>query len=245
MNINDRQKALEKIKRCLALSQSANEHEAAAAMRQARFLMDKWQVTDNDIDLLDITESSTRAGSVSRPAEWEANLAVIVANTMQCQAVFVSKHCLGKGGLARVGEWNFVGVDPSPEIATYAFQVLSRQIRKARTHYIKTNLKRVKIAANKTRRADLFCDGWIDTASRLILDLSANSPATMRRIEQYMAKKHQNLKDLKTTDRNAGRNFGERDFNDHAAGQEAGRDAQLNRGMSGKKQPLIGQGATL
>jgi len=240
MNMNDRKKALEKIKRCLALSQSANEHEAAAAMRQARLLMDKWQVTDNDIDLLDITEASTRAGSTTRPAEWEANLAVIVAKTMQCQAIFVSKKCIGATGFTRVGEWNFVGVDPSPEIATYAFQVLSRQIRKARTDYIKTALKRVKVTANKTRRADLFCDGWIDTASRLILDLSASNPATTKRVDQYMSRQHQNLKDLKTTDRNAGRNFGERDFNDHAAGKVAGKSAQLNRGMSGERQKAIG-----
>jgi hypothetical protein len=240
MNINDRQKALDKIKRCLALGQSANEHEAAVAMRQARVLMDKFQITDNDIALLDITEASTRAGSTIRPAEWEANLAVIVAKTMQCQAIFVSKKCIGAMGLTRIGEWNFVGVDPSPEIATYAFSVLSRQIRKARTDYIKTALKRVKVAANKTRRADLFCDGWIDTASRLIVDLSASNPATMARVDQYMARQHQNLKDLKTTDRNAGRNFGERDFNDHAAGRAAGQSAQLNRGMGGERQKVIG-----
>lgn len=240
MNTNDRKKALEKIKRCLALSKSANEHEAAVAMRQARMLMDKWQITDNGVDMLDIVESSSRAGSTTRPADWEANLALVVAKIMQCQTIFVSKICIGAQGLTRVGEWNFIGVDPSPEIATYAFAVLNRQIRKARTEYMKNALKRVKITANKTRRADLFCDGWIDTASSLLLDLYSPNTHTMQRIDQYIAQKHQNLKDLKTTDRNAGRNFGERDFNDHAAGRAAGQSAQLNRGMSGERQKVIG-----
>ena len=34
----DKQKVLEKIKKCLALGESANEHEAAQAIRQAQIL---------------------------------------------------------------------------------------------------------------------------------------------------------------------------------------------------------------
>ena len=37
----DKQAVLEKIKQCLALSKSANEHEAAQAMKQAQALMKK------------------------------------------------------------------------------------------------------------------------------------------------------------------------------------------------------------
>ena len=40
----DKEKALDKIKKCLALSRSANEHEAAQALKHAQALMDKYGV---------------------------------------------------------------------------------------------------------------------------------------------------------------------------------------------------------
>ena len=40
----NKQKALEKIKKCLALSKSANEHEAAQALKQAQALMRLHQI---------------------------------------------------------------------------------------------------------------------------------------------------------------------------------------------------------
>ncbi|PIA66345.1 hypothetical protein CDR19_15110, partial [Ectopseudomonas toyotomiensis] len=39
----DRKKALDKVKKCLALANSSNPNEAAAAMRQARAMMEKYQ----------------------------------------------------------------------------------------------------------------------------------------------------------------------------------------------------------
>lgn len=45
----DRAKILDKIKKCLALSKSPNEHEAAAALRQAQKLMERHGITERDI----------------------------------------------------------------------------------------------------------------------------------------------------------------------------------------------------
>lgn len=44
--MSERNKVLDKIRKCLALSTSSNEHEAAAALRQARKLMDAHGITD-------------------------------------------------------------------------------------------------------------------------------------------------------------------------------------------------------
>ena len=43
------EKILDKIKKCLALASSANEHEAAAALRQAQKLMQAHGLTDQDV----------------------------------------------------------------------------------------------------------------------------------------------------------------------------------------------------
>lgn len=44
-----RSKALDKIRKCLALSKSPNEHEAAAALRQAQALMKKFGLEEDDV----------------------------------------------------------------------------------------------------------------------------------------------------------------------------------------------------
>ena len=46
---NDHDKILDKIKKCLALSSSSNEHEAAIALRQAQKLMELHGISDIDV----------------------------------------------------------------------------------------------------------------------------------------------------------------------------------------------------
>ena len=52
----DKEKILDKIKKCLALSKSANEHEAAQALKQAQALMEKHEVNAVDIALSEVSE---------------------------------------------------------------------------------------------------------------------------------------------------------------------------------------------
>ena len=52
----DKQKVLEKIKKCLALGESANEHEAAQAIRQAQILMKKYGISEMEVELSAVTE---------------------------------------------------------------------------------------------------------------------------------------------------------------------------------------------
>lgn len=47
----NKSQAIEKIKKCLRLSKSANEHEAAQALKQAQILMQKFGITDIDVHL--------------------------------------------------------------------------------------------------------------------------------------------------------------------------------------------------
>jgi len=52
----DHSKALDKIKKLLRLAASDNPHEAAAAMRQARALMEKYRLEESDIQLSEVFE---------------------------------------------------------------------------------------------------------------------------------------------------------------------------------------------
>ena len=59
----DKQKVLEKIKKCLALGESANEHEAAQAIRQAQILMKKYGISEMDVELSAVTEKGVACAS--------------------------------------------------------------------------------------------------------------------------------------------------------------------------------------
>lgn len=207
---------IRKIKACLALGKSSNEHEAAAALRQAQKLMQAHGITGFDINTADIEEATAKAGASSRPSIWENNLAGKTADAFGCVIIFAP----GFGS----GNWLFVGAGPAPEIARYAFDVLYRQAKRARSAHIKAALKRCK-PANRTRRADLFSEGWVSTAMSL-LEAFTESADRRTTIAGYIEHQYK-TEPLKAHDRNAGRNLTEREFGDFAAGRHAGRDAKL------------------
>jgi uncharacterized protein YoaH (UPF0181 family) len=45
----ERAKVVERIRKCMALARSSNEHEAAVAMRQARSLMAQYRIFPNEL----------------------------------------------------------------------------------------------------------------------------------------------------------------------------------------------------
>lgn len=230
--MNERDKIIDKIKKCLALSASSNEHEAAAALRQAEKLMAAHGVSDLDMLAAEAEECRTKAGAGRHPAGWETMLANTVGRAFGCRVIFATAGFSRATGSYRAhGEWCFVGTGASPEIAQYAFAVLLRQIQRARTEHIKTRLKRCK-TATKTRRADLYCEGWVLAVASTVTAF-ATGEQQLAAIEAYIEKRHTSLTDLKSRDRNAGRNLREHEHTDYLAGNLAGRDAQINRGVGG------------
>lgn len=226
----DKQTAIEKIRKCLALATSANEHEAATALRQAQALMRKYGVEDGDILMAEVSEAKVKAGAKAKPVKWESQLSSAVAVAFGCRKIFVQEW--------KAGYWTFIGCGPAAEIATYAFTVLMRQLRKARSVYQQTHCKRL-VPASRTRRADLFCEAWVAAVRRQI-EAFAGTPANEEALETYMAKEYADLGSLVPRDRQAGKNLRSGDVDARLAGWNAGREAQLNHGVDNK--PLaIGQ----
>lgn len=64
----DKAKVLEKIKKCLALSQSANENEAAQALKQAQALMRQYSIIDIEVELSAVTETGAALREFYREA---------------------------------------------------------------------------------------------------------------------------------------------------------------------------------
>lgn len=61
-----RERALEKIKKCLALAESTNPNEAESALRQARKLMEKYQLEMSDVDSSRADEYVHQVGKATR-----------------------------------------------------------------------------------------------------------------------------------------------------------------------------------
>lgn len=230
--MTDREKILDKIKKCLALSASSNEHEAEAALRQARKLMELHGISDQDVQAAGAAEHRQRAGAKTTPSNWETRLASRIGDAFGCRVIF------SNGTFTRQAAWLYIGCGAAPEVAGYAFEVLHRQCKRAREQYIKTRLKRCR-PGTKTRRADLFCEGWVSSVVGKI-DVFAGTDAQRDAIEAHVATRFPALRRLNSRDRNGDRSLRDHEYNDLIAGSHSGRDAELNRGVGGEQQRQIG-----
>jgi hypothetical protein len=82
------------------------------------------------------------------------------------------------------------------------------------------------------KRADLFCEGWVIEATKLVSDLNPNKEK-MEQIQAYVQQKH-NVRNSEPTDRNKKTNTNtDRAQNDLHAGRQAGKTAKLKNAMNG------------
>lgn len=234
--MTDREKIIDKIKKCLALSASSNEHEAATALRQACKMMEAHGVSDVEIQAADASEHHQRAGAQRTPSNWETRLASRIADAFGCRIVFAPAVFL----IRPSASWVYIGCGAAPEVAGYAFEVLHRQCKRAREQYIKARLKRCK-PGTKTRRADLFCEGWVGVAIDKVEAFAGNEQQSAA-IEAYVATNYPALGNLNSRDRNGDRSLRDHEYSDFMTGRLSGRDAELNRGVGGEQQRQIAEG---
>jgi hypothetical protein len=221
----DQSKAIEKIKKLLRLAASDNPHEAAAAMRQARALMDKYRLEEMDVALSEVQECACHSGSKIKPVRWEASLAGCVKSAYACEFLF----------MAGVGEWRFIG--EFAEVASYTMTVLLRQVRQARRTFISDKLRRCK-TATKTKRADVFCDGWVYQVRKQVMAFAGSDCPSQAAIA-YMLKHHPNTTQSTPTDRNTANQLSNRAVTDSMHGILAASDVRLNHGVKGQEQQRL------
>lgn len=186
-------KILSKIKKCLALSNSPNPHEAAVAMSQAQALMRKYGVDAHHVVMSEVGEASTKSRTMARdkPTHWEALLVATVGRAFGCKVVM--NRCLYPKeirGHVNEGEFVFIGQKTQAEIAAYTAEVLSRKCKAARQKWIAETLNGLGVAkggkAKVTRMGNLFAEGWVYGIDQLVTDF-ANPPEIEQVIEQRMA----------------------------------------------------------
>lgn len=226
MSNQDKKRILDKIIRCLALSKSSNEHEAATALRQAHAMMKQHNISMDDVKFADIKFQRSSTRTARNPALYLAHLADMIAELFGCKMYLGN----GEGKLEYAAVFCFVGLEMHSTIASYSHDSLARQLKQARLEYMRTELKRVRLTKNKTARADAFCHGWVATVERLVSKLVP--PTTDMAMIEYVMNRELTLKTKNPVDR-VSKNRAASASDDFYNGIVAGKDAKLHHAMDG------------
>lgn len=221
----DKATAIDKIRKCMALSTSAEPHEAAAALRQAQKLMEQFQVDHSELLVAGVTEQWARSCATRVPPRWEVALASLVARSFCCEIIFTRR--LNGPGTAILGGYALIGAAPAPEVAAYTFKVLARQLKAARVRYIQVALKRHR--KNRVAAADQFCVGWVYAVRGLVAAM-APTAAQVLAIDAYKRVNYAETSKLAPSNRQLS---GPRATEHGAIGFIVGQQAQLHRGVGG------------
>lgn len=232
------EKYLAKIKKLLNLARrSTNSNEAANALSQAQALMRKHNLGEIDIDLMEIDRASSK-GAPSQARKIPAFMNSLA--NMICSAFGVDCYHQFKRDFLSSGQRTvvFYGPNERPEIAAYAFDVLSRQLVKARREFTAKMRRNIK-PSTKIARADLFCEGWVDGAYSII-DFYQASESEKTLMTAYFNRMNDEMEFKESILRAAKQCRGGDDASD--AGYRAGKQAQLHQAVHGQGGSLVGIG---
>lgn len=164
-----RERIIRKIQRCLDLSKSSNEHEAAAALRQAKKLMQLHRLTETDVQLSAVGKAFSGKAK-ARLSRWERHLGTTVARAFNCECILWYDDAPRHRQKIRV---LLIGMSPAQEIAKYAYDTLRTKAATARRQYIK-NLKAAhqnKGATHETR-GNHFAEAWVGQVYRKLIAIA-------------------------------------------------------------------------
>lgn len=172
------------------LSSSSNEHEAAMALKQMQAMMKKHSVSESNVLAFDVNESEDEASTKGKPKAWVWDLHRSIAQALDCKSYLRGLRSNNKTKLV------FVGSGSSPEVASYAFDVLYRKILDDRKRYLKHDIGHIQSSKLKTKMADAYCEGWVNSAYRKARNLNP-CKETMQKIQAYEETKMDLGKSLK------------------------------------------------
>lgn len=236
------ERVIRKIKRCLALSKSSNENEAATAMRQAQALMREYRLTEIDVRLSDVGEVESESSRPKRRPTWDKQLGTIVGKAFGVRSFSRRQWCKATSRI--IERELYVGVTPAPQIAMYAYEALLTKLKAARRDYV------AQVRSGKQRSdyspetaGDHFALAWVSAVYDKIHEL------VPRGEEDLAIGQHSTGRDLMAVEAQdqalieqflSGREIGkarksrevELDLNAQIAGLLAGQRVELNPGMA-------------
>lgn len=122
----DREEAIDKIRKCLALSDSPNENEARTALLMARKLMASYKIEENELNVVRNDEPEVRLSSVTYTTirdNWMPNLMRMFSKRFCCECFSNREY----GQKTRTA--SFVGLPSDVDVCVRAFEYTVAVIR--------------------------------------------------------------------------------------------------------------------
>lgn len=213
---------LKKVRQCLALAkQATNEHEAAAAMRQAQNLMRKHKISESDIDFSYVQHERVET-DCKKVVSYHAALLHLIKRVFGVRFVVDMKP-------DGTFEASFIGINPQAELAKYCYEVLWSKLKQTRQEYVKQQPKQCK-RATKVARGDRFAEGWVFGIARTVEEFALSEKETSI-IERYMAQEFPDLSSSSPLKRGKKANTKKAVLD----GIAAGRQESLHRPVNGQE----------
>ncbi|MBN0215785.1 DUF2786 domain-containing protein [Pseudomonas aeruginosa] len=227
----DQDRILGKIKKCLEMAKGrgSNPNEAEIALRHAHKLMEAYNLEMGAVLASMAGEARVPAGSDGKPPAWRVRLAQVCCYAFGTHLIICTSYFKSASFL-------FVGCAAAPELTGYAYQVLERQLQKARKDYLSTQ-KRCK-RSTKVVRGDAFAHGWIEPVYAKVDQFAGVDDNIADAIQAYMAKHHADVGKFEMKRRK----LKARDEVASEAGYAAGRRARLHQGIGHQAVARLTQG---
>lgn len=186
----ERQKVLRRLKKILALSESSEPGEAAAALHQANALMEKFGLNAVDVEFSSVEEATTALNSADL-TRTENALIGIVAAALGISVLISHVHRIhadrarGRRPKASV---IFIGESYKAQIAVYAFETLRRKLKKDLKTCMKDLLERSIPNAEQrkgftlsTKQREAYAYAWCQAVRSKVQALAPVVPESVKR----------------------------------------------------------------
>lgn len=221
-------KIIDKICKCLRLSESGNPNEAALALRQATGMMQKYGISDAQVLAADVTESVTQAGERYNPPFWVLALANLVADAFQCRNLISRQY-------GRRPEFRFIGLGFKSEVATYSYTVLHRYLARAIEEFqisVKDSCTQDQLASQ--RRIEVFAQAWLFRVGRTVSEFIGDN-TDKEVIDKYIQEKYGETCELTGEPMDTQ----DADYSDIMSGMQAANEVELYRSVAQFIQPEL------
>lgn len=165
--MDTQKRIIDRIRKLLNLSESVNEHEAAAAAAKAQSLLAEYNLTISDIpeDGPGCIASTSEAKTRVRLEEWAFILAARAAKAFSCDYYHSSR-----------GRTVFVGVGADAEVCAWTFSYLYRALLRMASAYMGDRQGRGSTIDGRIRAS--YLTGAVDVIGRRLQRQAKETPTT-------------------------------------------------------------------
>lgn len=166
----DQDRIIERIRKLLRLSESANPYEAALAAERVQQMLSEYNFTMDSIGCDAETTSARQVNRKTRKAleKWAYVLAARTARVFDCDYYHDEF----------IGETSFVGVGADPEVCGWMYGYLYKTLLRLASEHMRGPARRLRSAKSKREARNSFLFGAVDVISSRMIAQKKVAPVT-------------------------------------------------------------------